>query len=81
MTEAMELEEMLDSFDQEERRVALNAASKYGALALSMIARFFMTPYLVHTVGKTHGCELARLAPAAPAQEPHPEPFTEDGGQ
>ncbi len=38
----------------EERRVALNAASKYGALALSMIARFFMTPYLVHTVGKTH---------------------------
>jgi O-antigen/teichoic acid export membrane protein len=37
-----------------ERRIALNAGSQYVALGLSMVVTFFMTPYLLLTVGKEH---------------------------
>ncbi|MCE9616607.1 MAG: hypothetical protein K8T26_20215 [Lentisphaerae bacterium] len=39
--------------DSSERRIAINAGSQYAALALSIAARFFITPYLVRSVGNT----------------------------
>lgn len=43
---------MTDTVDSTERRVAFNAGSRYAALAVTTAIRFFLTPFLIHTVGR-----------------------------